>query len=84
MATLNDTIGNIIRGTHVMGDDSASCGLRDYRAIQSVKNVMRKRDRFQRFVAIKSALKNYRVMVNFTADDRARVFNPQSQQEVIL
>jgi hypothetical protein len=78
--TLNDKIGGIIRGTHVVSED----GLRDYHRIQAVKDAMRKRDRFERFVGIKTELKNYRVMVNFTADDKARIFNPETNQEVIL
>ena len=78
--TLNDKIGNIIRDTHVMGAD----GLREYHAIQAVKSDMRIRDRFIRFASIKATLKNYRVMVNFTGDNKARIFNTETKTEVIL
>lgn len=78
--TLNDKIGNLIRGEHVMGED----GLRDYHRIQAVKSQMRIRDPFIRYASIKDTLKNYRVMVNFTADDKTRIFSPSKQKEVIL
>jgi hypothetical protein len=45
---------------------------------------MRIRDRYIRFASIKASLKNYRVMVNYTGDDKARIFNPESKAEVIL
>lgn len=81
MATLNDSIGAIIEGRHVMGDDP---GTRDYWAVQAVKNGMRKHQPSMRYMAIKRALKNYRVTVTQTPDWKVRVFCPSSQVEVIL
>lgn len=80
MATLNDKIGTIIRGEHVLGDD----GLRDYHKIQAVKSDMRIRDRFVRMASIKATLNPYRVMVSLTADEKVRVYAPSKQLEILL
>lgn len=79
--TLNDRIGAIIKGQHVMGDES---GTRDYWAIQYVKKGMRKHQPSMRYVAIRHALKNYRVTVTQTADWKVRLLCPETQDEVIL
>jgi hypothetical protein len=38
----------------------------------------------QRLAAVRHAVKNYRVMVNLTADEQVRIFNPESHAEVLL
>lgn len=85
MATLNDKLASIMDGNHVMDTGSAADRLSTYHDIQAVKRAMLIRiDKFQRFSAIKRALKNYRVMVSYTPDDKARVFDPVTRKEVIL
>ena len=85
MTTLNDKLASILDGNHVMDTGSAADRLGTYHDIQAVKRAMLIRaDKFQRFVAIKRALKNYRVMVNYTHDDKARVFDPATRRELVL
>ena len=85
MSTINAKLTTFLNGKHVMDTGSATDRLSTYHDVQAVKRAMLIRsDTFQRFVAIKRALKNYRVMVNYTGDDRARVYDPATQSEVIL
>jgi hypothetical protein len=82
MMTLNERIGSVIDGHHVMGQD----GLGDYHTVQRVKKAMRKHQPSMRYVAIKQALKNYRVIVTQTPEPvrKVRVFCPATQAEVVL
>jgi hypothetical protein len=83
--TLNSKLSTMMDGKHVMDTGSASDRLSTYHDIQAVKKAMLiRRDQFERFTAIKRALKNYRLMVNFTSDDKARIFDPATRTEVIL
>jgi hypothetical protein len=79
--TLNESIGAIIAGQHVMGDEP---GTRDYWAVQYVKKGMRKHQPSMRYMAIKRALKNYRVTVTQTPDWKVRVFCPATKLEIVL
>lgn len=81
--TLNDSIGAVIAGQHVMGVD----GLRDYHAVQAVKAVKaakRIKSDVARYMAIQKSLKNWRVLVSFTVDERIRIMSYATQAEVIL
>jgi len=53
-----EQICELLRGQHVMGDQD---GLREYHAAKRVRDANRKRDNFDRFQAMKRALKNYHV-----------------------
>jgi hypothetical protein len=78
--TLNSKLCAMLRNQHHFDDNP----LADYHAVQAVKNSLRIRDKYARFLAVKTALKSYRVMVNFTADDKARIFCPATKAEVSL
>lgn len=83
--TLNTKLLAIMDGNHVMGSGSAADRLSTYHDAQAVKKAMLiRRDQFERFTAIKKALKNYRLMVNFTGDNKTRIFDPATHSEVIL
>ena len=81
--TLNQLYRPVIDGAHCMSN-TAPDGLRDYWTVQAIKDAKRKRDVVQRLAAVRHAVKNYRVMVNLTADEQVRIFNPDSHAEVLL
>jgi len=81
--TKNEQYRRIIDGTHCMSNGPAD-GLRDYWTVQAIKGAARMKDTVQRLVAIRRAVKNYRVMVNLTADEQVRIFDPDSKAEVSL
>ena len=81
MMTLNERLCDLLKGQHVMGEQ---LGLYDYYDVQRVKKGMRKHQPSMRYVAIKQALKNYRVTVTQTPDWKVRVFCPATGVEMVL
>lgn len=53
----------VIKGTHVMGDEVAGAGLRDYHAARAARDALRIRSPSAKMEAIERALKNYRVNI---------------------
>ncbi len=81
--TKNEQYRRLIDGTHCMSNTPGD-GLRDYWTVQAVKGAARVKDAVERLMAIRKAVKNYRVMVNLTEDERVRIFNPESKDEVLI
>ena len=78
--TLNRQITELIQGAHVL----AETPLTAYHAAQEVKSALRKRDDALRFMAVRGALKNWRVMVSWPPGGRIRIWRPDTRGELFL
>lgn len=75
-----ETLCRLLDGQHVMGADS----LKVYHDARAARNGLLKREPIARTMAIQRALKNYRVGVFHTQDERTRIVNYATKAEVIL
>ncbi len=66
-----ETLTRLIEGSHVMGADSLTA----YYDARRVRNALLKHEPIARTMEIQRALKNYRVGVFHTCDDRTRILN---------
>jgi uncharacterized protein len=74
-----EVIKAVLEGAHVMGSN----GLQDYHTAQAIKAACRKQDSVIKFMTIRTAIKNYNLMVSLQGDC-TRIWNPSTQTEVTL
>ena len=75
-----EQLTRLIEGSHVMGADSLTA----YYDARRARNGLLKREPIARTMEIQRALKNYRVGVFHTQDNRTRILNYDTKAEVIL